>query len=105
MILDFGLKKADEVVARFETHDVFEIARRAGISVVYESWHPVTVGEFERKTGTIRVNLRAQEKGISFAKIVAHELGHFFAVDLKLNKKDEEFFASAFAENLLKTES
>jgi hypothetical protein len=103
--LNFGLKKAEEIISRFGTRDAFEIARQSGVNVIYESWHPVTVGEFERKTLMIRVNLRAKEMGISLAKIVAHELGHFFAGDLKLNRKDEEIFACAFAENLLKAES
>ncbi len=94
--------KAVEIAEKFGTSDAFEIARKCGVSVIYESWHPVTVGEFDRKNRAIHVNLRAAEKNIDFEKIVAHELGHFFALDLKLDKSAEENFAHEFAENLLK---
>lgn len=99
-ILNSAVKKVFEITEKFGTRDAFEIARRANVSVIYESWYPATFGEFERKTQVIRVNLRASECGISFEKIVAHELGHFFALNLKLNKNEEEIFARAFAENL-----
>ena len=98
--MNSAVKKVFEITEKFGTRDAFEIARRANVSVIYESWYPATFGEFERKTQVIRVNLRASECGISFEKIVAHELGHFFALNLKLNKNEEEIFARAFAENL-----
>lgn len=105
--MDLGFVKnfVDEITGRFETTDVFELAGRAGVKIVYESWHPVTIGEFERNTKTIRVNLRALENKTDSADlkeiIVAHELGHFFAIDLKLTELEEERFAHAFAENLI----
>ena len=90
---------------KYETRDVFLIAEKAGAAIIYESWHPATVGEFERKTRTIRVNRIALEKSdnaeILEKEIVAHELGHFLAIDLKLEKSEEEKFALLFAEALL----
>ena len=105
VILNTAARKVFEITEKFGTRDVFEIARRANVCINYESWHPATIGEFERKTQSIRVNLRASERGISFEKIVAHELGHFFAADLKTSRSEEEKFACEFAENLLKNES
>ncbi len=110
MILDFSLEKenrklevkgqefAQQIFEKFGTHDVFEIAEKAGVRIVYESWFPVTIGEFERKTKTICVNLTTAENR---EKIVAHELGHFFARDLNLNKTEEEKFAQEFTEVLI----
>ena len=104
--MDFALKKAEEIIKRFGTSDVFKIANRNEVSIVYESWFPVTIGEFERKTRTIKVNLQALQDEKTAKKlekqIIAHELGHFFALDLKLNKKEEENFAHAFAESLMR---
>jgi Zn-dependent peptidase ImmA (M78 family) len=101
-------KLIDEIVRKYETRDVFVIAEKAGATIIYENWHPATIGEFEKKTKTIWVNRNA----LSLAgnaedlkkKIVAHELGHFFAVDLKLDKREEEKFARAFAESLLEND-
>jgi len=104
--LDFRFIKnfVNETVRQFGTRDPFAIAEKACVSIVYESWNSVTIGEFERKTQTIFVNQKALTKTENAenlkAKIVAHELGHFFAADLRLNKKEEENFARAFAENL-----
>lgn len=89
----------DEIVARFGTNDVFAIADKAGVQIIYEKWFPVTIGEFDRKKQTICVNLSADEKP---EKIVAHELGHFFAQDLSLDKAEEEKFAHLFAVELIK---
>jgi predicted SprT family Zn-dependent metalloprotease len=95
----------DEIMRKLDTRDVFEIAESAGVKIVYESWHPTTVGEFERKTRTILMNRIALEKSDNAKtlkkEIVAHELGHFYAIDLKLERKEEERFARAFAERLL----
>jgi Zn-dependent peptidase ImmA (M78 family) len=105
--LDYGLIKSfvDEIVQKYETRDVFLIAEKAGVAIIYESWHPATVGEFEGKTNTIRVNQNALEKAKNVEeqrkKIVAHELGHFLAIDLRLEKREEEKFAHLFAEALL----
>ncbi len=75
------------------------------MKIVYESWQPTTIGEFEKKTRTIRVNRIALEKSDNAEtlekEIIAHELGHFYAADLKLEQKKEEKFARAFAEKLL----
>lgn len=99
---------AQKVIEKFGTNNVFAIAERAGVKIVYESWYPVTIGEFERKTRTIRVNRKAIEDNkdiLNFAeKIVAHELGHFFAVNLNLEKIEEEDFAHKFAERLMKND-
>ncbi|HEX8288919.1 MAG TPA: hypothetical protein VF556_13035 [Pyrinomonadaceae bacterium] len=101
---------AQKIVAEFGTNDVYEIAGEAGVKIVYEDWYPVTIGEYEKRTKTIRVNRRAleQNKG-DFEnkrnlekKIIAHELGHFFAIDLNFDKTQEEVFAREFAESLTK---
>jgi Zn-dependent peptidase ImmA (M78 family) len=106
LILDSGLEKAEEVVARFATRDVFEIARAVGVQIVYENWYPTTIGEFERDRKIIRVNRRALENNRNAAEleriIIAHELGHFFAGETELDKADEEKFCNDFAKNLLK---
>ena len=95
---------ARKIVNLSGTNDVFTIAEKACLKIVYESWYPVTIGEFERKTRTIRVNRAALEKSENCEslerKIIAHELGHFFAGGLKLEKHSEEDFAREFAERL-----
>ena len=98
-----GQTIAKKIIAECGTNDVFQIAAESGVKIVFENWHPVTIGEYERKTRTIRVNRRAGEVGESGAspeKIIAHELGHFFAADLRLERAEEEIFAREFAENL-----
>ena len=101
-----AMETARKVVEKFGTADVLEIARRSGLKIVRESWHPVTIGEFDRKNMTICVNRRALENvenaDLIERKIVAHELGHFFALDLKFSKNDEEIFAREFAEIMTK---
>lgn len=91
----------NQIVYKCGSRDVFEIAESAGVKIVYESWHPSTIGEFERKGRTIRVNRIALEKSDNAEtlekKIIAHELGHFYAIDLKLEQNEEEKFARAFA--------
>ena len=89
---------ARRVVTQFDTRDVFEIAEKSGVKIFYERWFPVTFGEFDRKNKTVCVNLNASE---TVEKIVAHELGHFFAQGLNLNKKEEESFCDDFAKVLL----
>lgn len=101
MNFEFIKNPVDEIVRKFGTRDVFEIAEKAGVEIIYEKWFPVTIGEFRRKNKTICVNLNALEKT---EKIIAHELGHFFAQDLNLEKSDEERFAREFAEILSETE-
>jgi hypothetical protein len=94
---------AQKIIAELGTSDVYRIAEKSGVKIVFENWYPVTIGEYERSTRTIRVNRRAGEvgeNGSNHEKIIAHELGHFFAADLKLEKTEEEVFAREFAENL-----
>ena len=103
-ILDFTFVEnfVDRVARDYGTRDVFAIAEKAKVPIIYESWHPVTYGEFERKTKTISVNLRALaaiENASDFERtIVAHELAHFFARDWRLEREAEENFARRFAE-------
>lgn len=85
------------IIERYPTRDPFRIAERAGVRIIYESWFPATIGEFDKKRRTICVNMRAGE---AFEKIVAHELGHFFAAELGFDKATEEKFCREFAESL-----
>lgn len=100
---------AKDIIERFGTSDVFQIAEKVGVKIFYESWNPVTIGEFDWKTKTICVNLRALKNDGDIMRleklIVAHELGHFFAADLKLEKSEEEKFAREFAETLIGKEN
>ena len=97
---------AQKALGKYDTNDPFIIAEKAGVRVIYESWYPTTIGEFEKDSETIRVNQRALENNKNAADleriIVAHELGHYFALGLKLDGKDEEVFARDFAAELLK---
>lgn len=101
-----GKQAAQNTREKYGTNNPFIIAEKAGVRVVYESWYPTTIGEFEREGKTIRVNRRALENNKNAADleriIIAHELGHFFAHDLNLDRKDEEIFAGEFAVELLK---
>jgi Zn-dependent peptidase ImmA (M78 family) len=103
-IADFGLVLANEVIKQFGTNDVFEIAEKLKISIVYEKWYPVTLGELDRKNRRITVNENA---GIPFERIIAHELGHYFLGETEPQSRgdaefDEEKFCDEFAEELLK---
>ncbi|MBS1794121.1 MAG: hypothetical protein JSS81_09720 [Acidobacteria bacterium] len=93
---------AKKIIEEFGTRDPVFIAGKSGVKIVYESWHPVTAGEFDKEKKTIYVNLRAVETG-AFGEqtIVAHELGHFFARELRLDRPAEEAFAAEFAAALL----
>ena len=101
-----GKQAAQKAREKYDTNDPFIIAEKAGVRVVYESWYPTTIGEFEKDPETIRVNQRALENNKNAPDleriIVAHELGHYFALDLNLDKKDEENFAGEFAVELLR---
>ena len=94
-----GQEFAKQIVKNFGTNNVFVIAEKAGVKIVYESWFPATIGEYDRKNKLICVNLNAKE---TREKIIAHELGHFFAQDLNLNKTEEESFCHEFALGLSK---
>jgi len=89
-------KFAKQIFDDFGTNDVFVIAEKAGVKIIYESWFPVTIGEYDRKSKTICVNLNAKE---TREKIIAHELGHFFAQEFNLDKAKEENFCHGFAQN------
>ena len=98
-----GRVVAKKIIAELGTSDVYAIAEKSGVKIFYENWYPVTIGEYERKTRTIRVNRRAltsNKNDVSVEKIIAHELGHFFAVDLNYSREEEERFARRFAEIL-----
>lgn len=95
-----GFALAQSVVAQFATQDPFELALLAGVKVTYAHWHPVTWGEFDQRSRSICLNLAAP---IPLAKILAHELGHYFG-SLKTaqrNRSKEEKMAEEFAEALL----
>jgi len=93
-----GEQLARTVIEKFNTRDVLEIVEKVGLRLIYEKWFPVTIGEFDWKNKTICVNLNAY---VPVEKIIAHELGHFFARDLNLEKAEEEKFCDDFAESLL----
>jgi predicted SprT family Zn-dependent metalloprotease len=101
-----GKQAAKRAGEKYGTREPFVIAEKAGVQIIYESWYPTTIGEFERDEKTIRVNRRALENNKNAADleqiIVAHELGHFFATELKLDGSEEERFAREFAAELLK---
>lgn len=95
-----GARLAERVVSDYGTRDVLEIAKSAGVRVIYERWPLVTAGECEPREAKVCVNLnaleRAQEIGgkkrsaaCSLAEvIVAHELGHLF--DWKMGGRTAE---------------
>ncbi|WP_041258406.1 ImmA/IrrE family metallo-endopeptidase [Fibrella aestuarina] len=95
-----GSELAQQVMQRYQTTDVAQLAQQAGVVVRYERWHPITLGEYHPKTRTICINLNAPG---AQARILAHELGHFFIHEagLVLSRRDEEAMADAFAETLL----
>lgn len=114
-----GRALAARVIARYETADVFEIAARARVRVVYKRWPPVTVGECEPRASVIRINLAALDgadeacneefsRTILTSVILAHELGHLFderlcAQEMKkrVGRATRERVAHAFADSLL----
>ncbi len=97
-----GFETAKKVMEKYGTRDCFAIAEKAGVKIVDENWHPVTIGEFDRKAKTIRVNLRAlTDNKYSKEAVVAHELGHFFAAEFNLSRAEEEIFAAEFAAELI----
>ena len=98
------IKEAAALVGRIETcyrtRDVYELARRAGVTLVFQHWPPVTAGEFDHRTKTIYVNGNAP---LPVEKIVAHELGHYFLRRFEIGfAGDEERFCDEFAAALLK---
>ncbi len=98
-----AIETAKKVIEKFGTRDCFAIAEKSGVKIVYQNWHPVTVGEYDKKKRTISVNLRALTNNKFCEKaIIAHELGHFFAAEFNFDRKTEESFAEEFAAELIK---
>jgi hypothetical protein len=74
------------MIERYQTCDVFQICKLAGVKLDYHRWPLVTIGECERRPPTIRVNLAALDyiecTQITITRrrfeqiIIAHELGH-----------------------------
>jgi Zn-dependent peptidase ImmA (M78 family) len=100
---------AQNLIEKFGTNDVFEIALKAGAKIVYEDWYPTTIGEFDKNTKTICVNRRvlSESKNADDLEkvIIAHELGHFFVDEFKIETQNEESFAREFAKELTKNKS
>ena len=101
-----AVERAQNIIEKFGTNDVFEIVLKSQIKIVYGDWHPITIGEFDKKTNTICINHRALAEDKNALelekKIIAHELGHFFAQEFDLDRKTEEDFALNFAQELFK---
>lgn len=112
-----GAATARRVAARFETDEVFTLAGRAGVKITYGRWTLVTIGECEKRSRTIRVNLNAIEHADSIKHlgkelleraIIAHELGHLFdtrtenlSADKPTERLIDEHTAHGFAAQLL----
>ena len=96
-----GKELALKIIEKYDTADVFTIAKQAKITVIYENWQPVTYGEFDKKNLSIHINLNAP---IEKERILAHELGHYFIHQLgfDLNKKEEEKLVQDFV-NFIQT--
>jgi Zn-dependent peptidase ImmA (M78 family) len=94
-----GIDLAEKIYSEFQTNDVFEIARRLNLSIVYEKWFPVTFGEFDCKNQRIIINENAE---IPVEKIIAHELGHYFLEEFSRQRhRDAEKICDEFADELL----
>ncbi len=94
-----GKALAQWVIERYGTSDVFALIDRVGISLTYARWHPVTLGEFDKKKKSICINLNAT---VAKERIIAHELGHYFAEEIpdKRSRAEEEQLAEDFAAEL-----
>lgn len=88
---------ARSIATQYQTQNPRLLAQRAGVSVSYGYWEPVTYGEFDRRRRTITINLLAP---VSPTKILAHELGHFFAEQAfpGMERVQHEAVAKAFEE-------
>jgi len=108
-----GRAAADNLMAEFQTADVILLARHVGAVIRYERWPPVTIGECEPRSMTIRVNLSALEHDtcnnvLTERAIIAHELGHLIDARRECHvsrspaqRLIDEHFARAFAAQLL----
>ncbi|MCU0326444.1 MAG: hypothetical protein MUF45_14510 [Spirosomaceae bacterium] len=92
-----GNELAQTISEQFGTKNIVELCQIADISVRYERWNPVTLGEFDRKHSAICINLNAP---IAPVDILAHELGHYFIFqkNIKLSRAEEEIVATTFAQ-------
>ena len=95
-----GEALAYEIMEQFGTKDVFVLCEKCTIELIYNAWFPSTIGEFDQKTNTITVNLKAK---IDQKYIIAHELGHYFIhrKGLKLSRSEEEKIVEDFAKSLI----
>jgi Zn-dependent peptidase ImmA (M78 family) len=90
-----GKELAQNIISQYQTTDVFELSKQAGVILIFEKWHPSTIGEFDKKTKEIRINLNAT---IAQERIIAHELGHFFLNETQGNytRQEEETIVGDF---------
>lgn len=94
-----GKQLAQTIIDRYGTKDVYEIVKKAGINLKFEQWHPVTNGEFHRKTRQIRINTNAES---CIEKVIAHELGHYFIAEITVERiENEEKIADDFSIGLI----
>lgn len=93
-----GQELAEKIITQYGTTDVLAIAEQAGISIIYQKWQPTTIGEFDKKTKTIYINLNA---AIEKEVIIAHELGHYFLNELNVfyTKSLEESIVEEFVKH------
>ncbi len=96
-----AVRLAGRIIKIFQTRDIYEITRKAGVKIIFQNWHPATAGEFNHQTRTIYVNGNA---GLPVEKVLAHELCHYFMREFEVDAGvvDEECFCDEFAEALLK---
>jgi Zn-dependent peptidase ImmA (M78 family) len=92
-----GKELAEKIISEYGTTDVFKLAEKAGCTVEYARWQPVTLGEYHRKTKTIVLN--ENRGGARLEDVLAHELGHFFcdAFLENIEKQEAEMVANEFA--------
>lgn len=94
-----GKELAKKIIDRYGTKDVYQIAKKAGINLKFEQWHPITNGEFHRKTREIRINTNAEA---CIEKVIAHELGHYFIAEITAEGiENEEKIADDFCIGLI----
>lgn len=93
-----GKALAEKVATQYGIQDVFQLAEKAGCTILYARWEPVTLGEYHRKTKTIVLN--ENRGGARLEDVLAHELGHFFCDDFlgNVQKQEAEEIATAFAD-------
>lgn len=86
-----GRTLAEDIAGRRGTRDVLHLAAQLGVVVRSARWMPVTAGECDRARREIVVNEAAiasvaPERGVTRARIIAHELAHLVACGIE----DEE---------------